>query len=80
MDPGDNSCPSVQVDRRANAIEGRWEELPGSPQITFVHDLLVLRELPRMKTPGTRALSWSQAKHLHLSFVDLGYLDIDVSK
>ena len=41
LDPGDNSCPSVQMDRCANAIGGRWEELPGLPQITFMHAVLL---------------------------------------
>ena len=41
IDPGDNSCPSVQLDRCANSVGGRWEELPGFPQITFMHAVLL---------------------------------------
>ena len=41
LDPGDNSCPSVTFDRCANAVGGRWEELPGLPQITFMHAVLL---------------------------------------
>jgi len=41
LDPGDNSCPDVHLDRCANAVGGRWEELPGLPQITFMHAVLL---------------------------------------
>jgi plastocyanin len=41
LDPGDNSCPAVQLDRCANAVGGRWEELPGLPEITFMHAVLL---------------------------------------
>src|SRR6266851_3795186 len=41
LDPGDNACPTVQLDRCANAVGGRWEELPGLPQITFMHAVLL---------------------------------------
>jgi FtsP/CotA-like multicopper oxidase with cupredoxin domain len=41
LDPGDNSCPKVQLDRCANAVGGRWEELPGLPEITFMHAVLL---------------------------------------
>jgi hypothetical protein len=41
LDPGDNSCPVVQLDRCANAVGGRWEELPGLPEITFMHAVLL---------------------------------------
>jgi FtsP/CotA-like multicopper oxidase with cupredoxin domain len=41
LDPGDNSCPAVQLDRCASAVGGRWEELPGLPQITFMHAVLL---------------------------------------
>ncbi len=41
LDPGGNSCPAVSLDRCANAVGGRWEELPGLPQITFMHAVLV---------------------------------------
>jgi plastocyanin len=38
---GDNSCPAIQLDRCANAETGRWEELPGLPEITFMHAVLL---------------------------------------
>lgn len=41
LDPGDNACPSVQLDRCANAVGGRWEELPGLPGKTFMHAVLL---------------------------------------
>jgi plastocyanin len=41
LDPGDNSCPAVQLDRCANAVGGRWEELPGLPEVTFMHAVLL---------------------------------------
>jgi len=41
LDPGDNSCPTVQLDRCANAVGGRWEELPGLPGKTFMHAVLL---------------------------------------
>jgi plastocyanin len=41
LDPGDNSCPKVQLDRCANAVGGRWEELPGLPEKTFMHAVLL---------------------------------------
>jgi plastocyanin len=41
LDPGDNSCPNVQLNRCASAVGGSWEELPGLPQITFMHAVLL---------------------------------------
>ena len=41
LDPGNNNCPSVTLDRCQQAIGGRWEELPGLPQITFMHAVLL---------------------------------------
>ncbi len=41
LDPGDNSCPNVQLDRCANAVGGQWEELPGLPEVTFMHAVLL---------------------------------------
>ena len=41
LDPGDNACPKVQLDRCANAVGGRWEELPGLPGKTFMHAVLL---------------------------------------
>jgi FtsP/CotA-like multicopper oxidase with cupredoxin domain len=50
LDPGDNACPAVQLDRCANAVGGKWEELPGLPEVTFMHAVL----LPN----STRVLFW----------------------
>jgi FtsP/CotA-like multicopper oxidase with cupredoxin domain len=41
LDPGGNVCPAVQMDRCANAVGGRWEELPGLPEVTFMHAVLL---------------------------------------
>jgi plastocyanin len=41
LDPGDNACPAVQPNRCANASGGRWEGLPGLPEITFMHAVLL---------------------------------------
>src|SRR6266487_778306 len=41
LDTGDNACPAVQLDRCANAVGGRWEELPNLPEITFMHAVLL---------------------------------------
>jgi FtsP/CotA-like multicopper oxidase with cupredoxin domain len=41
LDPGDNTCPSVQLDRCSNAVGGCWDELPGLPEITFMHAVLL---------------------------------------
>ena len=50
LDPGDNNCPAVDFDRCANAITGKWEEVSGLPEITFMHAVL----LPKT----TRVLFW----------------------
>jgi FtsP/CotA-like multicopper oxidase with cupredoxin domain len=41
LDLGDNACPAARLDRCANAVGGRWEELPGLPEITFMHAVLL---------------------------------------
>ena len=41
LDPGDNACPAVQWDRCANAVGGQWQELPGLPEVTFMHAVLL---------------------------------------
>jgi plastocyanin len=41
IDPGDNSCPNVTLDRCQKAMGGEWEELPNLPQITFMHAVLL---------------------------------------
>ncbi len=54
LDPGDNSCPAVQLDRCANAVGGQWVELPGLPEKTFMHAVL----LPN----SSRILFWGYDK------------------
>src|SRR5689334_13276464 len=41
VDPGGNACPVVAPDRCATSVVGRWEELPGLPEITFMHAVLL---------------------------------------
>ena len=41
LDPGDNACPAVDASRCATSMAGRWEELPGLPQVTFMHAVLL---------------------------------------
>jgi plastocyanin len=41
LDPGNNNCPTVALDRCQLAIGGRWEVLPGLPEITFMHAVLL---------------------------------------
>ncbi len=41
LDPGNNDCPNVQIDRCAKAVGGQWEVLPGLPEITFMHAVLL---------------------------------------
>ncbi|HEY8201859.1 MAG TPA: galactose oxidase-like domain-containing protein, partial [Actinomycetota bacterium] len=41
LDPGNNACPVVTLDRCATTVAGRWEELPGLPEITFMHAVLL---------------------------------------
>ena len=41
LDPGGNACPAVTPNRCANAIGGRWDELPGLPEVTFMHAVLL---------------------------------------
>lgn len=50
LDPGDNACPAVTMDRCAMSVGGRWEQLPGLPEITFMHAVL----LPK----SNRVLYW----------------------
>jgi len=39
--PDDNSCPAVDLNQCANAVGGQWNELPGLPEITFMHAVLL---------------------------------------
>jgi plastocyanin len=41
LDPGGNACPAVTPNRCADSSGGRWEELPGLPEITFMHAVLL---------------------------------------
>jgi hypothetical protein len=41
LDPGGNGCPAIQLDRCASAVGGQWEVLPGLPEITFMHAVLL---------------------------------------
>src|SRR5690242_18268841 len=41
LDPGGNACPAVTLDRCATSVAGRWEELPGLPEVTFMHAVLL---------------------------------------
>lgn len=41
LDQGGNACPAVQWDRCANAVGGQWQELPGVPEVTFMHAVLL---------------------------------------
>jgi FtsP/CotA-like multicopper oxidase with cupredoxin domain len=41
LDHGDNDCPAVDLTRCANALGGKWEELPNLPEVTFMHALLL---------------------------------------
>jgi plastocyanin len=51
LDPGGNDCVAVDLERCANAMGGRWEELPNLPEITFMHAVL-------LNTTPTRVLFW----------------------
>ena len=50
LDPGNNNCPTVALDRCQLSIGGRWEVLPGLPEITFMHAVLLAN--------STRILYW----------------------
>ena len=41
LDPGNNACPTVSLDRCAQAVGGQWEELPHLPEVTFMHAVLL---------------------------------------
>jgi len=43
LDPGDNDCPAFDPDRCSNAVTGKWEQLPGLPEVTFMHALLLAK-------------------------------------
>ncbi|GAC1524820.1 MAG: hypothetical protein NVS2B8_09120 [Vulcanimicrobiaceae bacterium] len=41
LDPEDNACAPVKLDRCADAVGGRWEILPGLPDVVFMHAVLL---------------------------------------
>jgi plastocyanin len=41
LDPGDNSCPAVDLSRCAGSMVGKWEEVPGLPEVTMTHAMLL---------------------------------------
>ena len=41
IDPGDNACPAVKLDRCASVAGGKWEEVPGRPGVTMMHAALL---------------------------------------
>jgi hypothetical protein len=52
LDPGDNSCPKVDFERCAKAANGKVEEVPGEPEVIFMHAVLL---------PNTsRVLFWGE--------------------
>jgi Domain of unknown function (DUF1929)/Multicopper oxidase len=57
LDPGGNLCPAVDFDHCANAITGKWEELPGTPGVTFMHAVLLANT--------TRVLFWGYGRPDH---------------
>ncbi len=41
LDPGTNDCPPIDLDRCNTLDCGKWEEVAGIPQVTFMHALLL---------------------------------------
>ena len=41
LDGGDNDCPPIDPDRCKTNDCGKWEEVPGSPSVTFMHAALL---------------------------------------
>ncbi len=41
IDPGDNACAPVKLDRCASIADGKWEEVPGRPSVTMMHAALL---------------------------------------
>jgi FtsP/CotA-like multicopper oxidase with cupredoxin domain len=41
LDPGSNSCPDVDWTRCSSSVGGQWTEIPGAPEITFMHAVLL---------------------------------------
>jgi len=68
LDPGDNACPVVKLDRCASIASGKWEEVPGHPAVTMMHTTLLAQTdkalfwgygdppIPRSSFPNTTQL------------------------
>ena len=41
IDPGDNACAPIKLDRCASTASGKWEEVPGRPERTMMHAALL---------------------------------------
>jgi plastocyanin len=41
LDPDDNACPPVDYQRCIRLGLGRWEEVPGAPEVAMMHSLLL---------------------------------------
>lgn len=41
IDPGDNACPSVDLDRCATGASGKWEQVSGDPRVIMMHAALL---------------------------------------
>ena len=41
LDPGDNLCPVVKLDRCASITDGKWEVIPDRPAVTMMHAALL---------------------------------------
>lgn len=70
LDPGDNACPTVQADRCATTVAGRWDELPGLPEITFMHAVLLPNSTRILywgydRPAGDQSRLWDQASGLY---------------
>jgi hypothetical protein len=54
LDEGSNACPDVDPHPCHGHSGGRWEDIPGSPEVTFMHSILL---------PGTqRVLYWGYTR------------------
>jgi len=54
LDDGKNDCPTIDLDRCATLGCGKWEEVPGDPQVTMMHSAL----LPKT----TKVLFWGYGR------------------
>lgn len=54
LDDGSNLCPEVDPNRCRKLGEGRWDEVPGDPEVTHMHSVLL---------PGTeKVLYWGYTR------------------